>query len=106
MARQDSPSDPRSADPRRIIVTESCCHACSVHAVLVHHETFPELQVGGPSAEWAAGHLVNRLAAAHDTAIDALHREAIQGALADARAFLDREGCAHPGRDVSGPQRS
>jgi len=34
------------------------------------------------------------------------HHEAIVRALADAQAFLDREGYAHPGRDVSGPHQS
>jgi hypothetical protein len=91
-----------SNDPRRIIVTESCCHACSVHTVLVHHENFPELRIEGLSAEKAAGHLANRLGAALDSALDPLHREAIQLALANAQAFLDREAYAHPGRDVSG----
>src|SRR5208282_3842644 len=81
-----------SADPKRIIVTESRCPSCSVHTVLVHHQTFPELQIEGLSAEKAAGHLVNRLGATLDSALDPLHREAIQLALADAQAFLDREG--------------
>ena len=94
-----------SADPKRIIVTESCCPSCSVHTVLVHHQTFPELQIEGLSAEKAAGHLVNRLGAALDSTLDPLHREAIQHALADAQAFLDREGYAHPGRDVLAPPR-
>ena len=40
-----------SADPRRIIVTESCCHACDVHTVLVHHQNFPEMRIEGMSAE-------------------------------------------------------
>jgi hypothetical protein len=95
-----------SADPKRIIVTESRCHTCSVHTVLVHHQTFPELRIEGLSAEKAAGHLVNRLGAALDSALDPLQREPIQLALADAQAFLNREGYAHPGRDVLAPPRS
>jgi len=95
-----------SADPKRIIVTESCCHSCNVHTVLVHHQTFPELRIEDLSAEKAAGHLANRLGAALDSALDPSHREAIQLALADAQAFLDREGFAHPGRDVLAPPRS
>ena len=95
-----------SADPKRIIVTESRCPSCSVHTVLVHHQTFPELQIEGLSAEKAAGHLVNRLGATLDSALDPLHREATQHALADAQAFLDREGYAHPGRDLLAPPRS
>ncbi len=89
-----------SADPRRIIVTENRCHACSARTVLVHHQSFPELRVEGMSAEMAAGHLANRLAAACDSALDPAHGEAIRLALADARAFLDREGAAHMARDI------
>ena len=39
-----------SNDPRRIIVTESCCHSCNVHTILVHHQTFPELRIEDLSA--------------------------------------------------------
>lgn len=91
-----------NADPKRIIVTESCCHSCSVHTVRVHHENFPELRIEGVSAEVAAGHLANRLAAAHDSVTDLAHREAIRGALDDMRAFLERQGPTHPGRDLAG----
>jgi hypothetical protein len=95
-----------NVDPRRIIVTESCCQACSGHTVLVHHERFPEMRVEGMTAEAAAGHLANRLSASRDSVSDPAHREAIGGALADTQAFLDRKGPAHPGRDVSGPHPS
>jgi hypothetical protein len=30
-----------NADPRRIIVTESCCQACDVHTVLVYPRASP-----------------------------------------------------------------
>jgi hypothetical protein len=95
-----------NADAKRVIVTESCCPACSVHMVLVHHESFPEMCVEGMTAEMAAGHLANRLAAAQDSVPDLAHREAVRRALADTQAFLDRKGAAHPWRDVSGPHRS
>lgn len=93
-----------NTDPRRIIVTESCCDACNVHTVRVHHEHFPEMRVEGSNAELAAGHLANRLSSAHDYVPDAIHREAIRVALADTRAFLDRTGPIHPGRDLKAPQ--
>jgi hypothetical protein len=89
-----------SADPKRIIVTESCCQACGVHVVLVHHETFPEMRVEALSAERAAGHLANRLKAILDSVPDPSHREAIEVAIADTQAFLGREGYAHPARDI------
>ena len=53
-----------SADPKRIIVTESCCHACNVHSFLVHHQTFPEMRVEAMSADRAARQLANRLESA------------------------------------------
>src|SRR5690242_16565448 len=38
---------PMSNDPKRIIVTESLCNACSTHNVNVHHEHFPEMRIEG-----------------------------------------------------------
>jgi hypothetical protein len=91
-----------SADPKRIVVTESCCHACSARNILVHHGQFPELCIEDVSAEHAAKHLVNRLEAQRGTAPDSLHREALRQAIDDVRAFLDREGPVHLGRDTQG----
>ena len=93
---------PMSADSRQIIVTECRCHSCSVHTVHVHHQAFPELQVEDTSAEGAAHHLANRLAATADTTTDVPHREAIHRAIADTHAFLGREGPVHPGREATG----
>ena len=89
-----------STDPKRIIVTESCCQGCGVHVILVHHETFPEMRVEALSAERAAGHFMNRLKAILDSTPDPSRREAVLRALADAQAFLDREGAAHIARDI------
>ena len=83
-----------SADPRRIIVTETCCHACSVHTVHVHHENFPEMRIEDISAEQAARHLANRLEAARATAADALHRDAV-------RLAIDESGPSSTGREPS-----
>jgi hypothetical protein len=91
-----------NADPKRIVVTESCCHACSVRTIAVHHEQFPELRVEDVSAEHAAKHLVNRLEAQRSTAPDSLHRSPLRQAIDDVRAFLDREGPLHVGRDAQG----
>lgn len=84
-----------SADPRRIIVTESCCHACSVHVVYVYHRNFPELRIEDISTEQAVKHLANRLEAARGSAPDSSHREVVRLAIDDIRAFLDREGDRH-----------
>jgi hypothetical protein len=61
------------------------------------------MRIEGMSAEQAADHLADRLAAAFDTVSDPSHREAVRVAIDDTRAFLDREGHAHLGRDVSAP---
>jgi hypothetical protein len=90
-----------SADPRQVIVTESCCQACDVHTVRVHHQCFPEMQVEGMSAEQAADHLAERLTAALDSASDPSHYEAVRVAIDDTRAFLNREGAVHLARDLS-----
>jgi hypothetical protein len=90
------------ADPKRIIVTESCCHACSVQNIVVHHEQFPELRIEDVSAEHAANHLVNRLEAQLGTVHDPSHREPLRQAIDDVRAFLDREGPLHICRDAQG----
>src|SRR5438309_1442983 len=92
-----------SNDPKRIIVTESLCNACSTHTVHVHHEHFPEMQIEGMSAGQAARHLVERLAASLDTVSDPMHCQAVRFAIGDTRAFLDRGGAIHTARDISGP---
>jgi len=92
-----------SADPRRIIVTESRCQACDVHTVLVYHRSFPEMRIEGMTAERAAGLLADRLTAALDSVSDPIHSEAVRVAIDDTRAFLDREEAVHPARDLSGP---
>lgn len=92
-----------SADPRRILVTESCCHACSTRTVHVHHQSFPEMRVEGMSPEQAADHLAERLTASLDTVSDASHRETVREAIDDTRAFLNREGAPYPARDLTEP---
>lgn len=90
-----------NANPKRIIVTESCCHACDVDTVLVHHQHFPEMRAEGRSAELAAEHLLDRLTASLDCVPDAAHREAVGVALDDIRAFLERKVAIHPARDLT-----
>jgi hypothetical protein len=92
-----------SNDPKRIIVTESLCNACSTRTVHVHHEDFPEMRIEGMSAEQAAGHLIERLASGLDTVSDPMHCEAVRRAIGDTRAFLDRAGAVDTARDIAGP---
>jgi len=89
-----------NADSRRLTVLASSCQACDVHTVRVHHQHFPELQVEGNNAEQAADHLADRLTASLDSISTPSRKEAVQAAIADIRAFVDRAGEAHPGRDA------
>ncbi len=94
------------ADPTQIIVTEISCHACGVSLIQVYHRDFAGMRIEAQSAEEAAGHLVNRLGAAIGDTVDPLLREMVRSALADARAFLDGESYARPGRDISARHRA
>ncbi len=90
-----------SHDSKQIVVTESLCNACSTHTVSVHHQGFPELRVEGMSAEQAAEHLANRLAAALDSVSEPSDRPRVQAAIDDAHAFVNREGAVHSGREIT-----
>jgi hypothetical protein len=95
-----------SADPNQIIATETCCRVCGVPIVRVYHQDFAAMRVEAASAEEAAGYLVNRLGAAVGDAVDPSIREELRSALADARAFLDGERYAKPGRGSAASHRA
>ena len=95
-----------SADPKRMIVTESRCHACDARSFLVHHQTFPEMRIEAMSADRAARQLANRMESALGMVSDPQNREAVRLAIDDARAFVDWERGAHSGCDVHGHHRS
>jgi hypothetical protein len=86
--------------PKRVIVTEHVCTACGADRINVRHESFSETRIGGPSAEEAAERLANRLEAALDIIVDPLHREPLRQAIADVRAFINREAGVHPAREL------
>jgi hypothetical protein len=90
-----------SSDPNRIIVVACCCDAYSSNKYQVHHRMFPEMQIGGMSVEQAVSYLVERLTSDLDCVSDTSHREAVWLAIADARAFLDREGSRRHAHDAS-----
>ena len=95
-----------SADPKRIIVTESRCHACHVHSFLVYHQSFPEMRIEAMSPDRAASLLANRLKSALGMVSDPRHREEVRLAIDEARAFVDRERLAHSGCDPYGHRQS
>jgi hypothetical protein len=89
-----------SADARKIIVTEDLCNVCDTPHVEVHHQEFPEMRITGPTAAEAAERLAEQFETAIEVVTDPAHREPVRQAIADVRAFLEREGVAHPGRDL------
>ncbi len=75
-----------TGDPSKITVTTGA----TADAVQVHHHDLPELHSDGESPEIAAENLANALTREVDSVADDHHREALQQALADVRAFVER----------------
>jgi hypothetical protein len=74
-------------DVKRVIVTPSTTSA----ATSVHHRDFPEIRAEAGSAPEAAGHLVNKLVCALDSALTDWRRQSVEQAIADVRAFVDEK---------------
>jgi hypothetical protein len=89
-----------NANPNNVIVMDYACKTCGGESIQVYHEHFPELRVAGPSAGEAAERLAMRLENSLSTVADSGHRDPALQALADVRAFVDRQGAVHPGRDL------
>jgi hypothetical protein len=60
-------------------------------AVCVYHREFPEIRAEGSSPKEAASNLVNKLACTLDSALTDWRRQTVDNALADVKAFLERE---------------
>jgi hypothetical protein len=56
-----------------------------------HHCDLPELSTDGDSARDAAANLVQELERERDSTPDNLHRQPLDQAIADVRAYLERE---------------
>lgn len=95
-----------SADPNQIIVTKTSCRMCGAPIFQVYHQAFAVMRLEAGSAEEAASSLVNRLGSAVGDAVKRSVREELRSALADARAFLDGERYANPGRGVPASHRA
>jgi hypothetical protein len=89
-----------STNPSNVIVVDGACKTCGGESIQVYHESFPELRVGAPSAGEAAERLALRLESSLSTVADSGHRKPALQALADVRAFVDRQGAVHPGREL------
>ncbi len=70
-----------------IVTTGATAHTCSVH-----HRDFPEIHAHGEDPNAAAGHLVNALTRALDSALTDWRRGSINQAIAEVRAFLEKSG--------------
>lgn len=76
------------ADPSRVIVAQGL----SIYtALFVSHLQFPEIRAEGTSASVAATRLQSKLTEVQDTALSPFRREAIQQAITDLQAFVDRQ---------------
>jgi hypothetical protein len=83
------------SNPNQVIVTPDDRPLHSVHGVSVHHRDFPELRGEGGSQAEAAARLAERLSCALDNVTNGWHKEMLERAIEDARAFALRD-CAGP----------
>jgi hypothetical protein len=77
----------------RIVVCPADCASHSVHTTHIHHRDFPEIWAECGNLVETAEHLAQQLYRAHEGARSAWHRDAIERAIADVRAYresLDR----------------
>lgn len=79
-----------SANPEKVITTDSMCACRAVHTHHVHHRDFPEVHVEGLTTGDAATSLVDRLESILDVASGQTDREQVEQAIADVRVFIER----------------
>jgi len=80
-----------TSNPSQVIVLpEQYTHA-SVHGLCAHHRDFPEIHGEGRSPKDAAMRLAELLSSALDNASSDYSRQSIQQAIADVRAFAERD---------------
>ena len=78
------------SNPDQVVVTPAGSSALAVHAAVVHHRDFPEVQGEGVSPEDAASRLADLLARSLDSVPSDWHRETVERAIEDVRAFATR----------------
>ncbi len=76
-------------EPSRIVVCPADCASHSVHTTHVHHRNFPEIYAECGTLTETAEHLAQQLLRAHEGARSAWHRESIEEAIADVRAYRE-----------------
>jgi quercetin dioxygenase-like cupin family protein len=83
-------------NPGMVVVTEEFCNACGTPRIDVHHQSFPELRISGESLDQAVDGLITRLESNLSAVSDPMHRGPVQLAIADIRAFIDRDTVRQP----------
>jgi hypothetical protein len=73
-----------STDESRVIVTTGA----TASAFTVYHRDLPEVRAEGETPTVAAGHLVNALSRALDSALTDWRRSTLDRAIAEVRAFV------------------
>ncbi len=73
-----------------VIVTDKMCACSAIHTHEVHHREFPEVHVEGLTPGDAAEHLLDRLTSVLDSVPNHQHREAVQRAIDDVHAFVEK----------------
>lgn len=72
-----------------VIRTDSVCACQAVHTHHIHHRDFPEVHVEGLTPGAAAEHLAGRLTSILDSTSSELHRDRVNQAIQDVRAFVE-----------------
>jgi hypothetical protein len=74
-------------DLSHVIVTEGA----TAQTTRVHHRDLAEIRADGQTVREAAEHLINKLSLAMDTALTDWRRQTITQAIADVKAFVERQ---------------
>jgi hypothetical protein len=80
---------PGAPEDDALVVTNGLCPSCpSVHASTVYHRAIPEIRAQAETPRMAAESLLRDLIASVDNVADGWHRNLIQNAINDIRAFV------------------
>ena len=80
----------------RVIVEDGLCAHCAVHVKRAHHRDFPELHAECGTVGDAVAHLADMLTRDREGARSGWHREAIDQAIDDVKAYHEALGKPAP----------
>ncbi len=78
-------------DPSQVIVSPPGCSRRSYTATCAHHRAFPEIHAEGSTIREAVEQLLAQLGNALESVGSLWHRDNVRRAIADVRAFFERE---------------